>query len=67
MAAPVEPDKFRIKITDINPSSPTNGQVVYDNQRGQSTDLNSAERQHRDSQGEVVTTLVLVATVSAFS
>jgi len=45
LAVPVEPNKFRIKITDINPSSPTNGQVIYDNQRGQSTDLNSAEPQ----------------------
>ena len=45
LAVPVESDKFRVKITDINPSSPTNGQVIYDNQRGQPTDLNTAEPQ----------------------
>lgn len=45
LAVPVEPDKFRIKITDIEPSSPNYGKVVYDNQRGQSTDLNTAEPQ----------------------
>jgi hypothetical protein len=45
LAVPVEPDKFRIKITDIDGSSPNYGKVVYDNQRGQSTDLNTAEPQ----------------------
>jgi hypothetical protein len=39
------PDKFRIKIADIDGSSPNYGKVVYDNQRGQSTDLNTAEPQ----------------------
>jgi len=45
LATPIEPDKFRIKITDITPGSLTFNQVVYDNQRGQPSDSSAPDPQ----------------------